>query len=840
MSKTGAVSGRRITLSLKLYSMAGLALAAIIFMAIASLHFAEVTRRAALGLYSEGLLGAQTTLHLGLMIEQHRRLVEGAPADLDRMHLESKRQELRQLGERMATLVQPNASDRSWWRGPDMIFAHQIEADLANLSEYGDRVLTLAYDFVQNQAVEIAQGPYSHAANDAEASILAWRDARLQLLNADINDLSHSARSMAWQVGIFFGIWLSLALLGLGITRGVIRRLRRITHSMLRLAASDTAIDIPSLTDRDEVGEMARAVKVFRNTALEVLEQQAELERTNRLFHAALSNMAQGLCMYDACDTLMVVNGRFSELFGLPPASVVPGMSFRDVLGMGEALGQLEDFRGPGAGAGDGLCGIKHQSLDNGRVIAIAQKSMPEGGWVATFEDVTQQRESEARIAYMATHDELTQLPNRTVFRERLTRVLSKSAGGSVHAVLYLDLDGFKAINDTLGHQSGDELLICVAKRLQSCVGELDTVARLGGDEFAILQVDVEHPGKAARLVERLLEAIERPYQLGGNQVVIGTSVGIALVPDDGQDPDELLTNADTALYRAKAEGRGTYRFFEKEMHDGLHARRTLERDLRQAVVDRNMLLHFQPVIDLETGLISSCEALLRWQHPIRGMIRPDEFIPVAEETGLIVPIGNWVLQTACRIAARWPYTIGIAVNISPIQFTRGDLVRAVAEALADSGLSPQRLELEITETVLLQDCATTVKILHELRALGVRIAMDDFGTGYSSLGYLRSFAFDRIKIDQSFIREIVGSDDAMAIVRAITGLAGSLGIATTAEGIERQDQLAAIRQEGCTDAQGYLFAVPMSAEDIELLLNSQTGARKPSGTHFAGEKVNA
>jgi len=406
------------------------------------------------------------------------------------------------------------------------------------------------------------------------------------------------------------------------------------------------------------------------------------------------------------------------------------------------------------------------------------------------------------------------------VFHDRLAAALERAGrDGSAVAVLCLDLDRFKPVNDTLGHPVGDTLLRTVAERLRSAVRATDLVARLGGDEFAVLQAGHEQPQGAQALAARLVDLVGRSYLIEGHLVNVGASVGVALAPGDGADPDRLLTCADLALYRAKDEGRGAFRLFEPEMDARMQARRALELDLRKALALRELELFYQPQLDLETGRVCGFEALLRWRHPERGLVPPAEFVPLAEEIGLIVKIGEWVLRTACREVAGWPDGIGVAVNVSPAQFKSPKLVDVVRGALEASGLPPSRLEVEITESVLLQDDAGNLATLHRLRDLGVRVAMDDFGTGYSSLGYLRSFPFDKIKIDRSFVRDLPGSADCLAIVRAIAGLGSRLDIATTAEGVETAEQMRRIRAEGCDQIQGYLVSRPVPPAEIPALI---------------------
>jgi len=469
---------------------------------------------------------------------------------------------------------------------------------------------------------------------------------------------------------------------------------------------------------------------------------------------------------------------------------------------------------------GKGGSGIER--LSDGRSIAISHRPISHGGFVATFEDITDRLLAEEKIKHLAHYDALTNLMNRVAFYERMESVITRLHRSESIAVLSLDLDHFKSVNDTLGHPVGDLLLQTAAERMRSCVRGEDIVARLGGDEFAIVQVPSEQPSNITALAARLIEVIGAPYDLDGHQVVVGASVGVALAPGDGDKPDILMKNADLALYRAKAYGGGVYRFFEAEMDARMQARRILELDLRKAIANGEFELYYQPIIDVHTGQITSCEALVRWHHPDRGMVAPMEFIPVAEETGIIVPLGEWVLRQACAEAARWPKHITVAVNLSPAQFKSRNLVPTVISALAKSGLSAGRLELEITELVLLQDNEGAFAILHQLRDLGIKIAMDDFGTGYSSLGYLRSFPFDKIKIDQSFIQDLPGKEDSVAIVRAVVGLGSSLGITTIAEGVETKEQLASLTSEGCNEFQGFLFSEPRPAAELERIFTKQ------------------
>lgn len=560
---------------------------------------------------------------------------------------------------------------------------------------------------------------------------------------------------------------------------------------------------------------------------------EAAVREQKRRLDAALNNMAQGLCMFDENFQVVLFNERFIEIFGFPPGLVHPGVSFRELLAHNVRLGNVA---GPAEKLyqeyvdqlkQQGSITMNRRFLD-GRTVSINHRPMVNGGWVATYEDVTEQKEAEARIAYLARHDALTGLPNRTLFRERMEEALERVPRGEKLAVVCLDLDRFKAVNDTLGHSVGDALLKAVTERLRQCVRKTDTVARLGGDEFAILHIRLERPDNMGIVSRRLIEMLSAPYEINGHQIVIGASVGVAFAPEDGNDADTLLKNADMALYRAKAAGRGAYRFFEPDMDAHLQQRRQLELDLREAFSRDAFEIFYQPLVEVRTERITGFEALLRWPDAKRGMVFPSEFIPVAEEIGLIVPLGEWVIRKACADASMWPAHVKVAVNLSPTQFRSAALVDIVASALASSGLKPKRLELEITESVLLQNTEATLATLHRLRGLGVQIVMDDFGTGYSSLSYLRSFPFDRIKIDRSFVKDLGEKAESLAIIKAVAGLGATLGIATTAEGIETPEQLRHVREHGCTEAQGYLFSIPICADDAAALtLADEAGPRK-------------
>jgi diguanylate cyclase (GGDEF)-like protein/PAS domain S-box-containing protein len=544
-----------------------------------------------------------------------------------------------------------------------------------------------------------------------------------------------------------------------------------------------------------------------------------KLQRQKLLLDAALTNMSQGLCMFDAGGGIILFNDRYAQLTRMSAASL-EGRTLLDVVRTRNLPVSPEAFVAEVVEAmRQGNTNTRVIETADGRMLRVIERPRPEGGWVSTLEDITEWQKAQAQIAHMARHDALTNLPNRTYFREKLEDALSRVGRGTQVAVFCLDLDRFKEVNDTLGHPVGDELLREVARRLRECVRDDDTAARLGGDEFAIVQVGRELKlAEISALATRLIETISAPFTIHGHQVLIGATLGISVAPDDGADPDQLLKNADLALYRAKGDGRGNYRFFEAGMDARALARRTLELELRTALSRGEFELQYQPLLDIKTSNINCCEALLRWNHPQRGVVLPQEFIWLAEETGLIIPIGDWVLRRACTEAARWPEGVRIAVNVSPAQFKNRNLVPTVEEALASAGLPADRLEIEITETVLLLE-GDALATLRTLRGLGIHIAMDDFGTGCSSLSYLRSFPFDKIKIDRSFVSELAAGGESMAIVRAVTALGRSLGISTTAEGVETAEQLSLLRSEGCNEVQGFLFSPALPAAEVEKML---------------------
>nr|WP_283807354.1 EAL domain-containing protein [Bradyrhizobium jicamae] len=578
----------------------------------------------------------------------------------------------------------------------------------------------------------------------------------------------------------------------------------------------------------------------------EVEASQRELQEQKLRLDTAINHMGEGLCMFDAEKRLVVCNDRYAKMYRLPPELLEPGTPHHEVIAHRIANGILKGETSDSA-ANRLLSALnalppdavasRVDELADGRLICVTRQPMADGGWVATHLDVTEQRQSEARIIHMAQHDALTDLPNRVRLRVRMEHALAITReGGSGLAVFMLDLDRFKEVNDTLGHPAGDRLLQAVAARLLECIRDTALIARLGGDEFAVIDYVTNPVVEATGLAEKISHALCKPFDLGDHQVTIGTSIGIAIAPRDGANPDEILKSADLALYSAKSGGRGSFRFFEPELDQLMHARRNMERDMRDTLARGEFELHYQAIINAGSGEPSGFEALLRWHHPQRGLIMPAEFIPLAEETGLILPIGDWVMRAACSEAAKWPDDLKIAVNLSPAQFRSKELVSTIVGALANSGIAAQRLELEVTETITMHDSEAVFAALDQLHGLGVRIALDDFGTGYSSLSLLQKFPFDKIKIDRSFVNALSGTnEESRLIARAVVRFATSLGKTTTAEGVETGEQLAILRAEACDEMQGYYFNRPIcAAEVLKMMHRHVKSLRRPSEVRAA------
>ena len=586
------------------------------------------------------------------------------------------------------------------------------------------------------------------------------------------------------------------------------------------------------------IGYVGVAHDITKQVAYEKALQReiAKSEEVGRTLDTALSNMKQGLAMYDADSRLIICNDNYMRPFGLAKADTWPGMPFAAIAKLRIAKGYYSK-EGPDAYLADRLKIAAFMAvsgemenlteLNDGRFIRAIGHALPSGGCVLTTEDVTELKRTEARISYLAGHDTLTDLANRASFKVEIERVASSlNRDGTPFNILMLDLDRFKTINDTLGHAAGDELLRQVARRLKATVRESDVVARLGGDEFAIIQSSPrdddmdfgpEQQREAAhQLADRILAVTREPFDIDGKFFTSGASIGVALAPRDGTDPDDLLRKADVALYASKSAGRNAYRIFDPQMLASTQLRDQLELELRVGIDCEEFVLHYQPIVDPKTREVRIVEALVRWNHPRLGLMPPDRFIELAEETGLIVPLGDWILRQACRDAATWPDHVAVAVNLSAAQFKNNNPLDAITSALLEAGLPADRLEVEVTESVVLGQDADCIDILRQLRAMGVSVALDDFGTGYSSLTYLKRFQFDKIKIDRSFIKDIVGDSDSMTIVSGVCNMARGLNMTATAEGVETEDQFALLRIAGIDFAQGYLFGRPGPAEALD------------------------
>lgn len=628
---------------------------------------------------------------------------------------------------------------------------------------------------------------------------------------------------------LFAAIALGCMITGVVINRTRIRRLGEVIRFMIGMANRQKAGDIPAITDSDAIGDMARAIAVFRADAEEVELRGTELEEMLGRFDAALNHMVHGLLMLDAKNRVVLCNRQMRTLFGFDPDIVRAGATLDQVLVHSIAVGNhpgrsLQELTGAiQSRASNAVAAAFVQSLPDGRKLSVHWEPIKDGGWVCTYEDITARETAKATMTYMARHDAVTGLPNRKVLHDDLAQCLARGQnGGTGFSLLCIEIDRLDAVVKTRGHEAGNALIRLAAARLRNCVRDSDRIAHLGAATFTVVKPGDPTPEATAQLAARLCEVLSATYDIDGRPEVVSVSIGIATAATPCERSDELLRNATLALHRARADGGSTWRLFAQDMDRSAQDRHAMEMDLRGALAAKQFEVYYQPLVSVMQRRVTGFEALLRWHHPVRGMVSPAEFIPLAEELGLISSIGDWVLHTACNEAMKWPTDVRVAVNLSPLQFAspaaKEALARSVVNALAVSGLPGERLELEITESVRLQDDAATLALLHELRALGARISLDDFGTGYSSLSYLRCFPFDKIKIDQSFIRSLPANDSS-AIVRAIAALGASLGIATTAEGVETRDQLAALVLDGCNEMQGYLFSPPRPAADVLALL---------------------
>lgn len=701
-------------------------------------------------------------------------------------------------------------------------------------------------DRIQATAKRLA---YGAAVDDLTFELRQAHDRAVSDLSRALFDFRADGRNV--QRAIFAAIGLALLIvlpMCVLIVSDLTHRMRSVTDAMGELADGNTDIEINGYDAGDEVGDMARALGVFRENAVAVLNHADEIRRLNAWFDVALNNMAHGLSMFDQDGRLVMYNQKYAELYGLNPEDIRAGMTIDDITAYFIRQAQVAGHRENGGDAdGDAdvvksaenqancdaqdrnmadwlrafkerlVCGsdfFHEHTLAGGRTVQVQFRPIDGGGWVDVHQDVTEARRANDRIAHLAQSDGLTDLANRKHFHAVLQRELESIETTRPLAVLWLDLDRFKIVNDTYGHPAGDALIRQVADRLRAIVRSGDIVARLGGDEFAILIMGASDPVRgASRVADRVIDELTKPFRVLGHTVTIGVSVGIAIAPEHGTTPDGLIRNADMALYRAKTTGRGTHVFYEVDFERSLLERRGLERDLKRAFGTDQLQLHYQPIVDLASNCVSGVEALMRWKHPRFGFVSPAKFIPIAEEIGLIDELGAWALRVACRDAALLPEPIRVAVNLSAVQVARDTLFGDVTAALAANDLPPSRLELEVTEGLLVHDRDQTRALLRRLREAGVGIALDDFGTGYSSLSYLRAFPFSKLKIDRSFVRDLPQENGCEAIIQAVIALAKSIRLQTVAEGVESLDHLIRVKAAGCDMAQGFHFspAVPMS-----------------------------
>jgi diguanylate cyclase (GGDEF)-like protein len=584
------------------------------------------------------------------------------------------------------------------------------------------------------------------------------------------------------------------------------------------------ALEMAQPESNDFVGAQAQA-DASLNASL--LEQTRALAQLNARFEIALNNMARGLSMFDAQGNLIVCNDLYREIYELPDELTRPGTPISRIIAFHAAKegrpNSVQDLQAQQAWLEKHIAELKHgqvftntHNLANGRVIHVTIQPLQDGGWVDIQEDVTEKMAAQDRISWLARHCPLTEIANRFHLREMLDEATAHAGTSGRIAVHLVDLDFFKRVNDTLGHAAGDAVLKSVAKRMLGTLRDSDVIGRVGGDEFVIIQFDVNTPDDALNLAERLIKTLKTPFRVLGSDVTIGASVGIAVAPDHGNDPDTLLRKADMALYRMKALGRGKSYIYNDEDEAVALEHMEFKSALRDALASKQLTLFYQPIVDVKAGVVTGCEALMRWRHPRLGMVPPSTFIPIAEQSELIITLGEWALHQACRDAATWRSGIKVAVNLSAAQFDHGDLANAVQRALEASGLAPQRLDIEIAEATLLRSEARAIETLEQLRRLGVGLVLQDFGASFASLNYLRSFAFDKIKIDHSFVSDAPGRRDSLAIVGAVAGLAKTLGIGPVAGGVEVAEHAETATEAGCAEMQGFYFSHPVPASEVE------------------------
>lgn len=809
----------RIATKLNLVAvLSGLALCGL---SVAALHSAKSIGSTAEHIRSQAMVAVVRSAELGVLVERHRRIIEAAPVTFDKIRVDKDRRISEAIADRIQDLVSQDENR----------FLDPVERQLPQFFKLGRRVLYLAANFAQDEALKNVYD-YGRIAKHIQERIVTYRTINLRNADKDTAYLTETVRALVnWVLLAALFAAVLVGPLTIAAVRNIAERIRKITDAMRALSQNKIETPIPMLESTDEIGEMARAVSVFKDNAIALRQKHQEVATLNARVDLALNNMVRGLSMFDTDRKLIVCNTILRDMYGLPQALTTASTPFADIVrfwalqNLSEAEETTEsnvdawlEQHAERIGAGAEFTDIHH--LPDGRIYAINTRPLPTGGWVDVHEDITEKQRSAERIAELAQTDTLTGLANRHSFLEELESSFAGCRESHEFAILWIDLDRFKEVNDTQGHPTGDALLKVVADRLKRSVRQTDFVARLGGDEFAVIVRgrDISHE-MLANIAARINAVISEPALILDNWVKVGASIGISTAPGDGTASDAIMKTADIALYRAKAEGRGKAIFFNRTMADALSKRRRLQSDLEAAVAESKLELYYQPILSVKQRRVVSFEALMRWRHPQLGYVPPTEFIPLAEETGLISDIGAWAMRTACHTAAAWPNDISVSVNVSAAQFranTHGSnqsVEQMVKQALTESGLSPSRLQLEVTETLLLHDKSENWEALAKLKTLGIAIALDDFGTGYSSLSYLRRFPFDKIKIDKSFVRDIGQNVDSITIVQAISDLASTLGMACVAEGVETEEHRRFIEIAQCEEMQGFLFSKPVPAE---------------------------
>lgn len=823
------------SIAARLYFVAALGALAVVFLAALALHFAGQARNATLSFQQSAMAAIIADSEIEMMLERSRRIHDTARRIKDRAWIERE-------GHTADVIVQ---ALRGRYLSTVKLAASDAEEKLSDIEQYGKQVLSLALAGGHESALAVAFRQFDKAANQLQTKVKRLRAQRIGRASRGAGGLYASSQSVVLWVGSSLAILALLGLSSLLIVHSIVVKLRQLSRAVLKLAKGDLTADVSLNRSTTEIGDIARAFEVFKDNAVALATQSDRLEQLNDWFEVALDNMSRGLSMFDAGRRLLVCNRQYREMYALDEAHSRPGALFEDILRYrmekgtclkGDTAETMFDAWPIGV-IRPAESHLVHELAD-GRAIAVSLQSLKNGGWVAVHEDITEKRKSERRVAKLAREDTLTGLANRHHFMETIQEALVNKRDGGF-AILWIDLDGFKAVNDTLGHPAGDALLQAVGRRMQTIVRRDDFTARLGGDEFAIVQCGSPTPDQTEAMAARLLKKLAEPVVFAGQSITIGASIGSVTAPRDGGTAEELIRRADIALYRAKSQGKRCYVAYETHLENELLIRRGVEADLREALAKGELSLHYQPILDLETGTVTSCEALMRWCHAERGFVPPDVFIPIAEDIGLIGELGAWALKTACEAACSWPAHVRVAVNLSADQVRDGGILDAAKAALAGSGLDPKRLELEVTETLLLRDDTRTLCMLHELRDLGITFSLDDFGTGYASLSYLRNFPFDSVKVDRSFVRDMGERHHSRAIVHAVVNLARMLGMKTVAEGVETEAQYRLVAEAGCSAVQGYLIGRPVVQAQVQRVIEQAEARQEPQVTRFypAGRK---